>query len=250
MHTKNRQYTRKQIVEAINYWERQLSLLCEMSPYDANKKAASVLKRSPKVDSSTLSYDVKNSATSLSFSRRAGTVVADNAFADCSDLEEVNVLGKADIGAGAFESCFSLSRVNIYCSRANVSIGEDAFWNIDDDAKLVFHNMSLEEVKSMPNYPFGMPESSIFAGKTAIPSDWQQTWRRIKDDVQDLLPEDAEDVDLKMHSRLHLEIEIHHTGYGSDIYSRSSRTYSKYDDVKHYIPNIDEILSMLRKSGI
>ncbi len=193
-----------------------------------------------------------SNVTCLSFSRKDGTSIADRAFADCwRSLEEVNIYGLAEIGAEAFDSCFSLSRINIYSSKANISIGKYAFWNIDDDAKLVFHNMSLEEVKSMPNYPFGMPKSSIFAGKDSVPSNWKQTWDNIKDDVQDLLPEDAESVGLKMQlSRLHLEIELHHTGYGSDIYSRSSRTYSKYNDVKRYIPNIDEILSMLRASGI
>ena len=63
------------------------------------------------------------------------------------------------IGDEAFEKCTNLTNVMIQSSVT--SIGEWVFYNCYKLKSLVFNGKTIEEVKAMENYPFGIKDESV-----------------------------------------------------------------------------------------
>ena len=63
------------------------------------------------------------------------------------------------ISDGAFFCCYSLNEITI--PNSVICIDNDAFFGCDTLKEIIFKGQSLEEVKQMENYPFGIEDESI-----------------------------------------------------------------------------------------
>jgi len=82
------------------------------------------------------------------------------AFCHCRSLTSMTIPNNvASIGAGAFAWCSSL--VNMTIPNSVTSISEDVFKGCHKLANLAFEGKTLEEVKAMKNYPFGIEDESV-----------------------------------------------------------------------------------------
>ena len=64
------------------------------------------------------------------------------------------------IGIDAFYNCYSLEEITIPDSVT--SIGDDAFWLCKSLKDVIFKGKTLEEVKQMDNYSFGIKDENVF----------------------------------------------------------------------------------------
>jgi hypothetical protein len=112
------------------------------------------------------------------------THIDDNVFAFCTSLNEITIPdGVTSIGDGAFFNCKSLTSITIpdnvtyisykafsYCESLTsitipdsvTSIGNYTFFGCESLKEVIFKGKTLEEVKQMENYPFGIEDESIF----------------------------------------------------------------------------------------
>lgn len=88
------------------------------------------------------------------------TSIGNYMFYGCSGLMSVAIPGSVkSIGDYAFSYCSGLTSVTMPNSVMN--IGEYAFFDCSELTGLVFKGKTLEEVKAMKNYPFGIGDESI-----------------------------------------------------------------------------------------
>ncbi len=86
--------------------------------------------------------------------------IGDSAFSECRSLTSVVIPdGVVVIGDYAFFNCSKLTSVTIPDSVTD--IGRLAFRKCDGLKSLVFKGKTLEEVKDMDNYPFGIQVESV-----------------------------------------------------------------------------------------
>jgi len=90
-------------------------------------------------------------------------------FKDCIALETIVLPnGIKSIEERAFANCVSLRSIEIPCKNdSSVLIAPDAFAG-DVSLSVVFSERTLEELKSMPGYPWGLTDDSIFTDKTVV----------------------------------------------------------------------------------
>ena len=82
------------------------------------------------------------------------------AFYDCKSLKEITIPNNiTHIGRSAFSYCESLKEIIIPDSVTN--IGHRAFSECDSLKEVIFKGKTLDEVKQMKNYPFGIEDESI-----------------------------------------------------------------------------------------
>ena len=89
------------------------------------------------------------------------------AFANCESLKSVSISDSVkSIGNGAFAGCKSLKSINIpdYVE----SIGEAAFFNCEYLEEVVFKGRTLDEVRSMKYYPWGIEDEWGIEKKSII----------------------------------------------------------------------------------
>ena len=91
--------------------------------------------------------------------------IRDEAFSHCTSLTSINIPDNAkSIGYGAFYECTSLTSVEI--PESVKSIGNWAFEYCTSLTSIMFEGKTLDEVKRMEYYPWGIvDESSIIACK-------------------------------------------------------------------------------------
>ena len=88
------------------------------------------------------------------------TSIGDNAFCDCHSLTNITIPNNVtSIRNWAFEGCDGLTNVTI--SASVTSIGFGAFYRCDALANFVFKGKTLEQVKKMRCYPWGIKDESI-----------------------------------------------------------------------------------------
>ena len=83
------------------------------------------------------------------------------AFLACESLKEITILDSVtSIGHHVFSNCKSLTSITI--SNNVTSIGNEAFCYCKSLKEIVFKGKTLEEVKQMKYYPFGIEDKSVF----------------------------------------------------------------------------------------
>ena len=88
------------------------------------------------------------------------TSIENSAFLGCKGLTSITIPdGVTSIGDLAFENCNGLTSVTIPDSMMH--IGYYAFYGCSMFTRFVFKSKTLEEVKAMEHYPFGIEDESI-----------------------------------------------------------------------------------------
>ena len=88
------------------------------------------------------------------------TSIGDYAFFDCRRLMSMTIPNSVtSIGKSAFWDCSGLTSVTI--SNNIKSIGSMTFYYCNNLKSLVFKNKTIDQVKAMENYPFGIKDESI-----------------------------------------------------------------------------------------
>ena len=92
----------------------------------------------------------------------AVTIIGETTFQDCQSLTSIAIPDSVKrFGDGAFNKCASLNSIIIPSSV--ISIGENAFFGCHSLTSLVFKSKSKEQVEAMPNYPWGINNTSIIS---------------------------------------------------------------------------------------
>jgi len=88
------------------------------------------------------------------------TSIGDFAFYECSGLTSVTIPNSiTSIGSEAFSYCSRLMSLTI--PNVVTRIGNLAFYQCDSLKSLIFKGKTLEEVKAMDNYPFGIEDETV-----------------------------------------------------------------------------------------
>lgn len=88
------------------------------------------------------------------------TYIGSWAFWQCNGLTNVTIPDSVtEIGEYAFEYSYGLTNMTIPASVTE--IGEGAFYNCKNLISVVFKGKTLEEVRSMKNYPWYIPSEKI-----------------------------------------------------------------------------------------
>ena len=96
--------------------------------------------------------------------------IGDATFDFCTNLTSISILeGITAIGEAAFGRCVNLT--NIIMPASVVSIGRDVFFDVSLRS-LVFKGKTLAEVQAMPNYPWGISNTSIISTWNDASQEW------------------------------------------------------------------------------
>ena len=88
------------------------------------------------------------------------TSIGYTAFYDCNSLKSIKIPNSIkSIGNYAFENCISLTSINIPSSVE--WIGHCVFENCTSLKQVVFEGKTIDQVKAMDNYPWGIKDESI-----------------------------------------------------------------------------------------
>jgi hypothetical protein len=88
------------------------------------------------------------------------TSIGDYAFSFCKSLTSITISNNVtSIGENAFMRCESLTSITI--PNSVTSIGTETFWLCESLKEVIFKGKTLDEVKRMENYPFGIEDESI-----------------------------------------------------------------------------------------
>lgn len=104
-------------------------------------------------------FSICKSLTNITIPKSVTSIGAE-AFYGCASFTRIAIPdGVTSIGYDTFYGCSGLTSMTIPTSIT--SIGESAFYSCFNLKSLVFKGKTLEEVKAMDNYPFGVEDESI-----------------------------------------------------------------------------------------
>ena len=110
----------------------------------------------------SIGYLAFGNCTSLTSIKISDSVknIRDYAFFNCSSLTSISISDSVkSIGDEAFIYCTSLISISI--PNSVESIGNWAFGNCASLKSLVFKGKTIDEVKAMPNYPWGIKDKFV-----------------------------------------------------------------------------------------
>ena len=88
------------------------------------------------------------------------TSIGNRAFCDCKSLTSITIPNNVtNIGSYTFSFCKSLTSITI--PDGVTSIGDAVFYGCYSLNEVIFKGKTLDEVKHMENYPFGIEDESI-----------------------------------------------------------------------------------------
>ena len=89
------------------------------------------------------------------------TYIGDRAFFNCKSLKEITISNNVTrISDEAFFKCESLTSITI--PNSVISIEAKVFLFCESLKKVIFKGRTLDEVKQMENYPFGIEDENVF----------------------------------------------------------------------------------------
>ena len=89
------------------------------------------------------------------------TNIGNSAFYYCELLKEITIPNNiTNIGSYTFSFCKSLTSITI--PDGVTSIGDAVFYGCYSLNEVIFKGKTLEEVKQMDNYPFGIKDENVF----------------------------------------------------------------------------------------
>lgn len=95
------------------------------------------------------------------------TYIGYEAFKGCDSLRYIDIPNSVTgIGYAAFAHCRRLSTINI--PNSVTGIGNNAFYGSNFDCQLRFKDRTLDEIKAIPNYPWGVYAASCILDKAGI----------------------------------------------------------------------------------
>ena len=102
-----------------------------------------------------------NFLTSISIPANVKSL-GDGAFQSCYGLTSISIPANVkSLGAAMFAGCYGLQSISI--PESVTSIGKNAFYQCDSLTSLVFKGKSKQQVEAMPNYPWGINNTSIIS---------------------------------------------------------------------------------------
>ena len=114
----------------------------------------------------SMAFDSCTSLTSVTIGNGV-TIIREDAFYGCTSLTSVMIGNSVmSIVDNAFSSCSSLMSVTIPDSMT--SIGDSAFSECSGLTNVIFKGKSLAEVSLMPNYPWGITDTSIIKTENEV----------------------------------------------------------------------------------
>ena len=89
------------------------------------------------------------------------TSIGDGAFWGCESLKEITIPNSVtSIGYCAFRYCTSLTSISI--PNSITCIGYRPFYKCNFLKEIIFKGKTLNEVKQLKNYPFGIEDENVF----------------------------------------------------------------------------------------
>ena len=168
---------------------KSLKMQIEQRKKNPNFEVERILKSVDVVDKDIIPEPLKTLITSIEIPGNV-KVIGDGAFYKCTSLTSVTIGNSVtSIGDGAFYYCTSLTSVTIpdsvtsigryafsYCSgltniiipNSVINIGTIAFNHCTNLENIVFEGKTLEEVKSMEFYPWGIEDMSAIKAESSL----------------------------------------------------------------------------------
>ena len=89
------------------------------------------------------------------------TSIGDDVFWRCKSLTSITIPNSVtSIGYSVFAYCYSLEEITIPDNVTN--IGREVFFYCDSLKEVIFKGRTLDEVKLLKNYPFGIEDENVF----------------------------------------------------------------------------------------
>lgn len=148
--------------------EKDVSIITELVEETVSKDIKKIVIPESVTSIEAYAFYCCNSLTSVTIPNSV-TSIGKRAFDSCKSLTSVVIPNSVtSIKNAAFCQCRRLMNVTI--GKCVTTIGFLAFYSCDNLKSLIFKEKSIEEVKAMENYPFGIEDETIITCASEIHS--------------------------------------------------------------------------------